>query len=141
MIKLETYLFFDGNCAEAMQFYERALGGTLRLVKASEAPGGPPDAGNLIMHAHLEAGGAVILASDWMESSPYPGKSGFSVTLEAATTAEGKKLFDNLAEGAKVNMPYGKTFFSDGFGMLVDRFGTPWMVMSEENSGSAGTST
>ena len=68
--------------------------------------------------------------------APYPGMSGFSVTLSAPTTEEAKALFDKLADGAQVNMPFGKTFFSDGFGMLVDRFGTPWMVMSEVPAGS-----
>jgi PhnB protein len=144
MTKLETYLFFDGNCGEAMRFYERALGGTLRLVKASETPGAdqlPPGAGDRVMHAHLEAGGAVIMASDWMESSPYPGMNGFRVCLTVKTAAEAKDLFDKLADGGKVTMPFDKTFYSDGFGMLNDRFGTPWMVMAEQSSGSGGTST
>ena len=144
MTKLETYLFFDGTCDEAMRFYERALGGTLRVVKASETPGAdqlPPGAGDRIMHAHLKAAGAVLLASDWMESSPYPGMSGFYVVLTVATAAEGKTLFDKLSEGGKVKAPFDKTFFSDGFGMLVDRFGTPWMVMSDQRPDSAGTST
>jgi PhnB protein len=113
-------------------------------VKVSEAPGAdqlPPGAGDRIMHAHLEAGGAVIMASDWMEQSPYPGMSGFSVSLTIATAAEGKTLFDKLADGGKVTSPFDKTFFSDGFGMLVDRFGTPWIVTSEQSSGSGGTST
>lgn len=144
MTKLETYLFFDGTCDEAMHFYERAFGGTLRVVKASDAPGAdqlPPGAGDRILHARLEAGGVVIMASDWMESSPYPRMSGFSASLTVDTAAEGKKLFDKLAEGGKVTAPFDKTFFSDGFGMLVDRFGTPWMVNSEQKSGSGGTST
>jgi PhnB protein len=144
MTRLETYLFFDGTCAEAMRFYERALGGQLRMVPASEAPGAdqlPPGAADRIMHAHLEAAGAVIMAGDWMAPSPYPGMSGFSVCLTVATTGEAKGFFDKLADGGNVTVPFAKTFYADGFGMLVDRFGTSWMVMTEVNSGSGGTST
>ena len=133
MKKLETYLFFNGNCGEAMQFYERVLGGELRLVEAKETPGG---SGEQIMHARLEAGGAVLMASDWQAPAPDERMGGFSVTLSTATAAEAKSLFDGLAEGGKVTMPFGETFYSDGFGMLVDRFGTPWMVMSEASPGT-----
>src|SRR5881392_805374 len=78
MKKLETYLFFNGNCGEAMQFYERVLGGKLNLVRAKDTPGGSGDA---IMHARLDTDGAVLMASDWMPSDSYPGMDGFSVTL------------------------------------------------------------
>jgi PhnB protein len=133
MTKLETYLFFDGNCAEAMHFYEQALGGTLNLVAAKDTPGG---SGDQIMHSRLEADGATIMASDWFATTPYPGMSGFSVTLTAATEPEAKALFDKLADGGKVTMPFQKTFYSDGFGMIVDRFRTPWMVMAATYSGT-----
>ena len=92
----------------------------------------PPGAGDRIIHAKLDADGAVLMASDWLSPDPYPGMSGFSVTLTAPTTAEAKGLFDKLADGGQVTAPFEKTFYSDGFGMLVDRFGTPWMVMSGE---------
>src|SRR5258707_380934 len=136
MKKLETYLFFNGNCAEAMRFYERTLGGKLNLMKAKEAPDGGgkgPEDGDKIIHAHLDADGAVLMASDWMAPTGYPGVNGFSVTLSVPTAGEAKQLFDKLADGGKVSMPFQKTFYSDGFGMVADRFGTPWMVMSQSN--------
>jgi len=139
MKTIETYLFFDGNCAEAMRFYERALGGKLDLIPAKDAPPDapmPPGSGDKIMHSRLEADGAVILASDWLAPAPYPGMGGFSVTLETPTVDDAKRLFDALVSGGQVTMPFGKTFYSDGFGMLVDRFGTPWMVMARTNTQS-----
>ena len=82
MNKLETYLFFDGNCSEAMRFYERTLGGKLNMMTAKEAPDGLfSGPGDRIIHARLEAGGAVLMASDWLAPSPYPGMNGFSVSL------------------------------------------------------------
>lgn len=136
MNKTETYLFFNGNCAEAMTFYESALGGTLRLVPVKDAPpdSRPPGDENRIMHARLDAGGASLMASDWLSPDPFPGKNGFSLTLTAPTAAEAEGLFDKLADGGRVTAPFEKTFYADGFGMLVDRFGTPWMVMSATNS-------
>jgi len=134
MIKVDTYLFFDGNCGDAMRFYERALGGKLNMMRAKDSPDAakfPPGSGDRILHAHLDAGGAVLMASDWMHPSPYPGMNGFSVSLSVATAGEAKSFFDKLAAGGKVTMPVEKTFYSDAFGMLVDRFGTPWMVMVE----------
>lgn len=136
MNKTETYLFFDGNCAEAMTFYEHALGGTLRMVPVKDAPPDqrPPGDVNRIMHARLDADDASLMASDWLSPDPFPGKNGFSLTLTAPTAAEAKGLFDKLAGGGQVTAEFGKTFYSDGFGMIVDRFGTPWMVMSATNS-------
>ena len=137
MKRLDAYLFFDGNCAEAMRFYQQALGGELRMLQAKEAP--DPSifgAGNgeKIMHAKLESGEAIIMASDWLAPDRYPGMGGFSVTLLTPTVDEAKSAFDKLAEGGRVNAPFGKTFYSDGFGMLTDRFGTPWMVMADTNT-------
>ena len=139
MSKLETYLFFDGTCADAMHFYERTLGGKLEMMAAKDVPGGdqkPPGVGgDKIMHARLDSGDVVIMASDWMASTPYLGMNGFSVSLTVDTLAEAKKQFDALSAGGKVTMPFDKTFYADGFGMLVDRFGTPWMVITTSNAG------
>src|SRR4051794_6615225 len=133
MNKLEIYLFFNGTCAEAIRFYEKALGGTARTVAVKDTPDGakmPAEAQELLMHAHLDAAGVVLMASDWMDDKPYPGMHGFSNCLTAPSAAEAKSLFDRLADGGRVTAPFGTTFWSDGFGMLVDRFGAPWMVMS-----------
>ena len=136
MTRIETYLFFNGNCREAMQFYERALGGTLSLMTAKEAPADaqiPPGSDDRILHSRLEVDGAILMASDWMAPTPYPSVGGFSVSLAVASAKEAKTLFDKLADGGQVTMPFGEVFYSDGFGMLVDRFGTPWMVMAATN--------
>ncbi|HEX4964042.1 MAG TPA: VOC family protein [Thermoanaerobaculia bacterium] len=132
MSNLAPYLFFDGNCADAMHFYERTLGGKLELMKASESPVAdemPPGSGDRNLHARLVLDdGRVLMASDWMAGQPYPGKKGFSLSLGYPAVAEAQRIFDALAEGGQVTMPFQKTFWAEGFGMLEDRFGTPWMV-------------
>jgi PhnB protein len=133
MAQCDAYLFFDGHCAEAMRFYERTLGGKIEMMMtAGESPmaeqsGGPADA-DRIMHARLLVGERALMASDWMGESAYPGMNGFSLSLEYPTSAEARRVFDALAEGGQVRMPLEKTFWAESFGMLVDRFGTPWMV-------------
>lgn len=135
MPQLDTYLTFDGTCAEAMRFYERTLGGKLEtLMTHAESPMAdqtPPGSADRIMHARLVVGDRVIMASDAMIHGPYQGMHGFSLSLVYGTTAEARRVFDALAEGGRVNMPLQKTFWAEGFGMLVDRFGTPWMVNAE----------
>jgi PhnB protein len=135
MSNLSPYLFFDGNCAEAMRFYERMLGGKLDLMKASDSPVAaeiPPGSGDHILHARLVLDdGRVLMASDWIAGQPYPGEKGFSLSLGYPTVAEAQRVFDALAEGGRVNMPFQRTFWAEAFGMLEDRFGTPWMVNGE----------
>ena len=134
MSKIENYLFFDGNCAEAMRFYESALGGKLNVMQAKDSPDQshvPPGGGELVLHARLDANGAVLMASDWMDTSPYPGKNGFAVTLAVPTLEEAKSLFEKLSAGGEVTFPLGKTFYSEGFAMFADKFGVPWMVITE----------
>ena len=131
MHQLNTYLFFDGNCADAMRFYERTLGGKLSLMTHAESPMAaetPPGSANRILHARLDFDGGMLMASDSMVGQPYEGMKGFSLSLIYPTAAEGGRMFDALAQGGHVIMPMQKTFWSEGFGMLVDRFGTPWMV-------------
>ena len=131
MHQLDVYLFFDGTCAEAMRFYERTLGGKLSLMTHAESPMAaqtPPGSANRILHARLELDGHVLMASDSMVGHPYEGMKGFSLSLTYPTAADAQKVFDALVQGGKVTMPMQKTFWAEGFGMLVDRFGTPWMV-------------
>ena len=132
MNQLEPYLFFDGNCAEAMRFYEKALGGKMdMMMKASEAPessehtAAKPDG---ILHAAVRVGDHRLLASDWMSPEPFPGQKGVSIAIGYATVEEAKRSFEALAMGGKVNMPMDKTFWVESFGMLTDKFGTHWMV-------------
>lgn len=135
MIDVNAYIFFKENCAEAMHFYEKALGGKLRLLTAKEMPESnvPPEQADAIMHARLDLdNGGFLMASDWMSPDPYPGMHGFRVSLSYPSVAEASRIFDALAAGGSVQLPFQKTFWSPGFGMLTDRFGTPWMVGSEE---------
>ena len=133
---LEAYLTFDGNCAEAMRFYERTLGGKLEsMMTHAESPMAdqtPPGSADRIMHARLVLDGHVLMASDAMAGPSYQGMKGFSLSLTYPTVAEGQKVFDALAAGGEVRMPLQKTFWAAGFGMLVDRFGTPWMINCEK---------
>ncbi len=135
MTQINVYLFFDGNCADAVQFYAAALGGTPQIMKAKEMPDGggnvPPERREQVMHARLEIdGGGVLMASDWMDTAPYPGMRGFRACLTPASAADGQRMFDALAAGGSVDAPFGPTFWSPGFGMLTDRFGVQWMVNS-----------
>ena len=138
MLQLDTYLFFDGNCADAMRFYERTLGGKLQLLTHAESPMAaqtPPGSANRIMHARLELDGRLLMASDSMVGQPYERMKGFSLSLIYPTVAEAQRMFAALAEGGQVTMPIAKTFWAEAFGMLVDRFGTPWMVNGGMASG------
>jgi len=131
MLQLDNYLFFDGNCADAMRFYERTLGGKLQLMTHGDSPMAaqtPPGSANRIMHARLELDGRLLMASDSMVGQPYEGMKGFSLSLIYPTVAEAQRIFAALADGGQVTMPIAKTFWAEAFGMLVDRFGTPWMV-------------
>lgn len=131
MPKLEAYLFFDGNCAEAMRFYERALGGTLRLMTHAESPvaeQSPPGSEDRIMHARLDLDGGVLMASDSMVGQPCGAMNGVALALSYPDVAEARRTFDLLADGGTVTMPLAETFWADAFGMVVDRFGTSWMI-------------
>src|SRR5687768_6082374 len=131
MSLFEPYLFFNGNCADAMRFYEQTLGGKADILPAAGSPAEenlPPGSGNLIMHARLELNGHALMASDWMAPEPYPGMKGVSVSLSYPDVAEARRIFDALGAGGQVQMPFEKTFWSEGFGMVVDKFGTNWMV-------------
>jgi PhnB protein len=131
MLQLDTYLFFNGNCAEAMRFYERTLGGELMLMKNSESPAAahtdPRDA-DRIMHARLTVDDRWLMASDCPTGQPYEGMKGFSLSLTYPTVEEARRVFDKLSDGGKIAMPFAKTFWAEAFGMCVDRFGTHWMV-------------
>ena len=137
MPKIDAYLFFDGTCAEAVRFYESTIGAKLAMMmKGSDSPEPdklPPAARDKVMHARLVLDdGRALMASDWISSTPYEGMHGFAISLQYATTAEAKRVYETLAKGGKATMPMTETFWSQAFGMLVDRFGTPWMVGGPE---------
>lgn len=144
MAHFEPYLSFDGTCAEAMRFYEKTLGGKIEMQmtygEAPPMPGQPAASGaavDRIMHASMMLEGNRIMASDMPPGMPYEAMKGITVSLAYPDAAKGKTIFDAISAGGQVTMPYGKTFWADGFGMCVDKFGTPWMV----NAGDGGGET
>ena len=131
---LQPYLFFEGCCAEAIEFYKKALGAkVVMLLRYKESPEAPPPGcapadSNKIMHAQFQIGEAVIMASDG-RATGKPNFEGFALSLSLATPAEVDQAFGALADGGKVEMPLAKTFFSARFGMVADKFGVFWMVL------------
>lgn len=132
MTQLNAYLSFDGTCAAAMRFYEKVLNGKIEtMMTVAQTPMAaqmPPGSGDRIMHAYLTGDGFSLMAGDAMSGQPYEGMKGFSLTLSYATADLARGVFAALSEGGKVSMPLEKTFWADAFGMLVDRFGTPWTI-------------
>jgi PhnB protein len=132
--KIEPYLFFEGRCEEAIEFYRRALGAEvnfmMRFKESPELQPGmcAPGSENKICHATLRIGDATIMASDG-RCAGKPDFKGFSLSLAAADEAEADRLFAALADGGQVQMPLMKTFYSPRFGMVTDRFGMSWMVI------------
>jgi PhnB protein len=130
-MQINPYLFYDGKCEAAFKFYEKALGGRIDALLtyegAPESMPTPPEWKKKIMHAKMTIGNEALMASD---ASPghFRQPQGFSVSLQIQDAADAERKFNALAEGGSVNMPFGKTFWSNGFGMCVDRFGIPWMV-------------
>ena len=137
MAKIDSYLFFDGSCADAVKFYEKTLGAKLAMMmKGADAPDGAkvaPGDRNKVMHARLELDdGRALMASDWMGPVPYPGMNGFAISIQYKTVPEAKRVYEALSQGGKPTMPMSETFWSQAFGMCADRFGTPWMVSGPE---------
>jgi PhnB protein len=132
MTRLDPYLSFDGNCAEAMRFYERVLGGKLEaLLTNAQTPAAefvPPGNEDRIMHALLEFDGRVIMAGDGLVNEPFKPMQGFHLTLSYESLDRAKEVFAALAGEGRVTMPFDRTFWAEGSGMLVDGFGTPWIV-------------
>ena len=138
-MQIQPYLFFDGRCEEAIEFYKNALGAEVIMLmrfKDNPEPPGPDDAckpapgtEDKIMHASFRIGDSTVLASDG-HCTGQPSFQGFSLSLTAATEAEAEQQFNALASG-EVQMPLGKTFYSPSFGMVADKFGVSWMIYVE----------
>ena len=135
-MRVQPYLFFDGRCEEAIEFYKRALGAeVLALMRFRESPDPPPPgmlapgSEDKVMHASLRIGETEVMASDG-RCAGEPAFQGVSLSLSVAGEAEADRLFGALAEGGQVQMPIGRTFFSPRFGMVADRFGVSWMVVA-----------
>ncbi len=139
---LNTYLFFDGQCEDAFRLYEKVLGGKIiALMRYADAPSGPPafkDC-NRIIHVSLRVDDRVLMGSDAPPAGidPMPGHrpephkppQGFRANVSVDSPAEAERIYHALAEGGTVVAPIGETFFAQRFGMLDDKFGTPWMII------------
>jgi PhnB protein len=133
-MQVQPYLFFNGRCEEAIEFYRRALGAKVdMLMRYKESPDPPPPgmvppgSENKVMHASLRVGETTVMASDGSCSGELGFRS-FSLSISAAAPAEAERLFAALTDGGQVQMPLTKTFFSPCFGMVTDRFGVGWMI-------------
>ena len=130
-MQVQPYLFFEGRCEEAVEFYRQALGATvgpiMRYKDGPEPSMCPAGGGDKVMHMSFRIGETTVMASDG-HCSGQPGFQGFALTLISEDEAEAQRLFDALADGGEVRMPMAKTFFSPRFGMASDRFGVLWMV-------------
>lgn len=131
-MQVQPYLFFEGRCQEAIDFYRQALGAEVLMqmaFKESPAPTSVPEqAGDKVMHASVRIGETEVFMSDGL-CGGAPSFQGFSLSLSPADDAAAQTVFAALADGGTVNMPLAKTFFALSFGMVRDRFGVNWMVM------------
>ena len=130
---LVPYFTFNGNCEEAVNFYQKVLGGEVQLMRFSDAPPNPAfpvpeNAKNLVLHAELRKDGHVLRFSDTFPNSPYTQGNNISFSLEFDTQEETKAIFEALSAGGQVEMPLDETFFSPLYGKFTDKFGVKWQV-------------
>jgi PhnB protein len=134
-MQLNTYLTFNGQCEAAFKFYEKVLGGKIEAMMPHEgtpmAEHVPPEWRSKIMHASLSVGDKRLMGSD-ATPDRHEAMKGFSVMLGIDDPGEAERVFHALAENGSVQMPIQKTFWAARFGMLVDQFGTPWMINCEQ---------
>ncbi|MGH8213586.1 MAG: VOC family protein [Rhodanobacteraceae bacterium] len=131
-MQLNPYLFFDGNCEAAFELYAKTLGGTIEmLMRYGDAPGGDgnPALRNKVIHACLKFGEQRLMGSDACPPQhPYTRPEGFNVCINVDSVGEAQRIFEAFAESGTVSVPLDKTFFAQAWGLLVDRYGTPWMI-------------
>ena len=130
-MECRPYLFFDGNCEEALNFYAELFKGKIaQMTRVKDGPSeyqGDPTRASNVMHSQFESPSVSFNASDASGSTKY-GEGRISLCLETAELAEAERIWKGLTAGAKVEMPFGDTFWGAKFGMLTDRFGIDWMV-------------
>lgn len=131
-IQLCAYMSYDGDCADAMKFYAQVLGAKLEaLITYGDMPGEmpvPAEHANRVMHAYLVHSDFALMAGDAPPGVPFAGIQGCMLAITYPAVAEATRVFNALADGGKVTMPLAETFWADTFGMVTDRFGTPWGV-------------
>src|SRR5579872_939840 len=132
-MQVMPYLFFEGRCEEAIEFYRKTLGAEVKMMmRFKDSPekhnmGRPPNTDNKVMHATLRIGDSLLQASDG-GCGGQPKFGGISLSLTVANEAEADRVFAGLSDGGQVQMPLTKTFFSAKFGVVADRFGVSWMI-------------
>jgi PhnB protein len=133
-MKLNTYINFGGNCAEAFRFYEKHLGGKITFMMTfgdnPDAAKAHPDAKDLILHAAMQIGGTVLMASDAVGEKYQPMRSAY-LSLGVDSSEEAERVHAALADGGEIFMPMAETFFAHRFSMLRDKFGVNWMVIHQ----------
>ncbi len=139
-MQVQSYLFFEGRCEEAVEFYRKALGAEVTMLMRNKDSPEPPQPGmcppgseNKIMHASFRIGDSTVMASDG-RCQGQPSFQGFSLSLSVPDDAKAEQLFSALADGGTVQMPLTKTFFASSFGMVADRFGVSWMIIAEPST-------
>jgi PhnB protein len=134
-MQVNPYLFFNGQCEEAFKFYEKLLGGNIIAMMPHEgtpaADTVPPEWRSKIIHARMMIGDQMLMGSDAPPAHQHK-PQGFSVNINLSDPAEAERIFRALEKDATVTMAFGETFWAARFGMLVDRFGIPWMVNCEK---------
>src|SRR5262249_42323731 len=133
-MQVNPYLSFKGDCEAAFEFYEQALGGQpgaiFRYAESPMTEKVPADWQDKVMHGSLTLGDQVLMGAD-VTPDRYEEPKGFSLSIHIKSTADAERIFNELASGGRVVMPLEKTFWAARFGMLVDRFGIPWMINCE----------
>lgn len=134
-MQLNPYLHFNGNCEEALKFYEQTLGakidGLQRFGGSPAAEHAPAEWSDKVLHARLRIGNDILMASD-APPGHYDQPKGFTLSVSLNDVAKGEQIFNALAANGSIQMPFGPTFWAAGFGMCVDHFGVPWMVNCEQ---------
>ena len=135
-MQVQPYLFFDGRCEEALEFYRAALGSEVTMLmrfkdSPEPLPPGmcPPGSEEKVLHANFRIGETTLMASDGRVTG-QPVFKGFSLSLSVPTDAEAQRLFSALGDGGQVQMPLAKTFYASSFGIVADRFGVSWMIIT-----------
>ena len=133
-MSFDPYIHFQGNCRAAMQAYRDLFGGTLELMTYGEMPEAPPEmqGSDLVLHSTLRLGDRNMMASDFPPGQTGDPQQAVTISHEAASDAEARRIFAALSDGGSVIMDFAPTFWSAGFGMLKDRFGTHWMISAPE---------
>ena len=133
-MQVSPYLSFDGQCESAFKFYEQCLGGQLgaifRYAGTPHADQVPADWQNKVMHGSLTIGNLVLMGAD-VTPDRYEPPKGFSLSVQIKSTTDAERIFRELGKDGKVVMALEKTFWADRFGMLIDRFGMPWLINCE----------